>query len=596
MDKSTVFVKTQEGEEAMRQRTRLVQRNLRNILIMVDGQADVGDLAKRFGDEATTQAALRELLAGGFIAEQSGQLDFTTAPAAKANQPDEVPVLTSRIPAPVQAEPAAPEPAVEEIHLISPEYESLPPPPLQTAARSIPATAPVTAPGWLDRMKALFAGRSNKRDVPAKKAGKDEQAEFADVEWGPDLVPARRGTQANWPMLGLSAAAGIAVLLGLTLSLYPYGRHLPDIERNAAAMLQEPVKIGDIGFSFLPRPHIALRNIVAGNEAQLRIASVRATPDFLSLLGERKVFHDVVFAGIDVKESALAKLARAAAGNPPVKFRHIAIEGLSLVAGDARLGGIGGEVKMSPAGTMEAILLHDQDNALKMELRPKGEAFQFVASGSNWKPPFAPNLVCQSVDAAGELRAGALNLDKLETRAYEGLVEGKASLAWSSGPEFNGDLEIKHINSGKLLAALGSGLSAEGELSGRLKLAAKADSLGKLADAVRAEGSFEMKRGIAKGLDLGEAVRKTGRDPTRGGETKFEQLSGTVQVDAQEARLGNLRLASGLMTAAGNLGVGRNGQLNGLLNVDLKSSAATLRVALAVGGTSKDPMLTPSRR
>ena len=59
MDKSTVFVKTQEGEEAMRQRTRLVQRNLRNILIMVDGQADVGDLAKRYGDEATTQAALR---------------------------------------------------------------------------------------------------------------------------------------------------------------------------------------------------------------------------------------------------------------------------------------------------------------------------------------------------------------------------------------------------------------------------------------------------------------------------------------------------------------------------------------------------------
>lgn len=596
MDKKTVFVKTLEGEEAMRQRTRLVQRNLRNILIMVDGQANVGDLAKRFGDEATTQAALRELLAGGFIAEQTGQLDFTTASAAEATRPEEVPVLTRPISAPVEAEPAAAEPAVEEIHLIPPEYESLPPPPLQPADRPRPEAAPNTGPGWLDRMKALFPGRANKRDVPPKKARKAEREDFTDVEWGPDLAPVRRSTKTGWLALGLSAVAGIAVLLGLTLSLYPYSRHLPDIERNAAAILQEPVKIGEIGFSFLPRPHIALRNIAVGNEAQLSIASVRAMPDFLSLLGERKVFHDVIFVGIDVKESALAKLARAAAGNPSAKFRHIAIEGLSLTAGDARLGGIGGEVKMSPAGAMETILLHDQDNVLKIELRPKGDAFQFVASGNNWKPPFAPNLTCQSIDAEGELRAGALNLNKLETRAYEGMVVGKASLGWSSGPEFNGDLEIKHINSGKFLAALGSGLGAEGELSGRLKLAARANSLGKLADAVRAEGNFEMKRGVAKGLDLGEAVRKTGRDPTRGGETKFEQLSGTVQVDAQEARLGNLRLASGLMTAAGNLGVGRNGQLNGLLNVELKSSAATLRVALAVGGTSKDPMLTPSRR
>ena len=63
MDKNTVFVKTEEGEEAVRQRTRLVQRNLRNILIMVDGNATVADLARRFGDETTTQHALAELLA-----------------------------------------------------------------------------------------------------------------------------------------------------------------------------------------------------------------------------------------------------------------------------------------------------------------------------------------------------------------------------------------------------------------------------------------------------------------------------------------------------------------------------------------------------
>ena len=64
-----------------------------------------------------------------------------------------------------------------------------------------------------------------------------------------------------------------------------------------------------------------------------------------------------------------------------------------------------------------------------------------------------------------------------------------------------------------------------------------------------------MKRGTARGFDLGEAVRNTGRGPTRGGETKFEQLSGTVDIDPKDCRLGNLRLASGLLTAGGSVGI-----------------------------------------
>ena len=111
MDKKTVFVKTKEGDEAMRQRTRLVQRNLRNILIMVDGHASVADLCRRFGDENVAQAALAELLAGGFIAEPANQLDFTSthSPDTPAEKAEDVPVLTTQVGAP-PAQNAAPEP------------------------------------------------------------------------------------------------------------------------------------------------------------------------------------------------------------------------------------------------------------------------------------------------------------------------------------------------------------------------------------------------------------------------------------------------------------------------------------------------------
>lgn len=610
MDKKTVFVKTKEGEEAMRQRTRLVQRNLRSILIMVDGKATVADLSKRFGDQNAAQAALAELLAGGYIAEQLDQLDFTKAqpPEAKKEPAEDVPELTSQIaPPPAQDPPSATPPAaeppplppeIEEIELTAPEYESLPPPPLRPATPPKPVPPVAAGPGWMDRIKALFA-KSKKAERPAapvrKEKAKEEEYEEESIG-GADLEPIRRERRFNfsWPVLGLFAVVGIAVLLGLTLLLYPYGRHLPDIERNASAMLQDPVKVGDIGFSFLPRPHIALYNITVGkDEANLSIGSVRAVPDFLSLMGDKKVFHELTFSKVAVKEAGLGKLAMAAASRTPVDIRHITLNDLSLAAGDAQIGGINGEVKLT-AGAVEVIQLRNADGTLKVDLQPQGGAYRFAASGNAWKLPFQPSLTIQWLEAQGELQPGRLELGKIDARAYEGVVEGKASLGWAGGATLASELELKRLSAAKLLTALGSDLTADGDLSVRLKLGAKADSLGKLSEALHADGTFEMKRGTAKGFDLGEAVRARG--PTRGGETKFEQLSGSVEIDPQDCRLGNLRLASGLLSAGGNIGIARKGPLSGSMQVELKSSAATLRMPLTVGGTTKDPMLTPSRR
>ncbi len=611
MDNKTVFVKTKEGEEAMRQRTRLVQRNLRSILIMVDGKATVADLSKRFGDRNAAQAALAELLAGGYIAEQLDQLDFTKAqpPEVRKEPAEDVPELTSQVaPPPAQDPPSAPPPAaeppplppvIEEIELTAPEYESLPPPPLRPATPPKPVPPVAAGPGWMGRIKALLA-KPKKAENPAAPMRKEKAREEEHEEesaGGADLEPIRRERRFNfsWPVLGLFAVVGIAVLLGLTLLLYPYGRHLPDIERNASAMLQDPVKVGDIGFSFLPRPHIALHNITVGkDEAHLSIGSVRAVPDFLSLLGDKKVFHELTFNKVAAKEAGLGKLAMAAASRAPVDIRHITLNDLSLAAGDAQIGGFHGEVKLTAAGAVEVIQLRNADGTLKVDLQPQGGGYRFSASGNAWKPPFQPSLTIQWLEAQGELRPGRLELGKIDARAYDGVVEGKATLGWAGGATLASELELKRLSAAKLLTALGSDLTVEGDLNVRLKLSAKADSLGMLSEALHADGTFEMKRGTARGFDLGEALRARG--PTRGGETKFEQLSGTVQIDPQDCHLGNLRLSSGLLAAGGNIDIARKGPLSGAMQVELKSSAATLRMPLTVGGTTKDPMLTPSRR
>ncbi len=577
MDKNTVFVKTREGEEAVRQRAGLAQRNLRSLLIMVDGHATAAELAKRFGDEGAAHAALAELEAGGLIAEVGGAPDLAAPPPAPVSgeESDEATVSAAH-----EGPSATP--------IDSPEA------PAAASAKALAGKPRSSPSGWLERIRALLAGMGGKPAAQGRNAvaGEDVQT-IAAID--PEPIGRGRKSFFGRPWLIPLAVLGIAVLAGLTLALYPYGRHLPDIERAASAVLHDPVKIGDIGFSFLPRPHIALRNITVGRQAHLTIASVRAVPDFLSLMGERKVFHELGFDAVRVKVSGLDRLALAGtgSGSPAVEIRRLTLNDMSLVLADAVVEGLGGEIVMSVRGVPEKILLRNADNTLKFEFRPEGERYPFIAAGSEWHAPFLFKPKFQRIDLQGELRAARLELSRVEGATQEGLVEGKASLDWAGGAMLSGELEIKHMNMSKLLAALGSELAAEGELTARLKLEARADSLGKLAEALRAGGTFEMKRGTARGFDLGEVLRA--RAPTRGGETKFEQLSGEFSIDREGCRLDNLRLGSGLLKAGGKLGIARDGQLSGALEVELKGTSATLRLPLAVGGTARDPVLTPGR-
>jgi hypothetical protein len=601
MDRSKVFRKTAEGEEAVRQRTRLVQRNLRNILIMVDGHATVADLARRFGDENATLSALTELQAGGFVVEvaASNTLDFTAAGSDEAVDRN-VPVLTATVVVPPPPTAAAePRPSVqlqpesiEEIELPEPEDEPLPPPILPVAASGRKQQAVAAGPGWRDRIKAVFARGAKAHAGEMKKPDDGEPQTASPLE----LAPLRRSgakLYVGWPLLALFAIVAIAVLPALTLLLYPYGRHLPNIERKASAMLQDPVKIGGIGFSFLPRPHIALRDIAVGKEAHLIVAEVRAVPNFLSLLGSKQVIHELAVDNAAVKDAGLVRLAQIGAGDASLEIRHITLTGMSLMAGGALIGGIGGEVRISADGSPETIALRNAEGTLKLELQPQGEGYRIVASAGNWKALSKPELTFQWLDARGELRPSRLELTKIDGKAFDGLIEGKATLDWADKAVFSGDFDLKRMSASRLLSGIGSDLTVEGELSARLRIEAAAQTPAGLTEATRGEGSFEVKRGAVKGFDLAEAVR--GRAPTRGGETRFEQLTGTFQYDAGERRLGNLRLASGQLKAGGHLGIAGDARLSGVADVELKSSAMTLRMPLTIGGTAKEPLLTPPR-
>ncbi|MDR2239823.1 MAG: hypothetical protein LBE33_05215 [Zoogloeaceae bacterium] len=575
-----------------------MKRKLRDVFVMVDGGMKLVEISKQIGDRDATEAVLRKL-------EKAGLIEKLVVPTqhAEAGEHEDVPVLTKTVASPVQVH--------EEMGPTgSPmlEYESMPPSPPPAFLAAAPAVG-----ARRRRIKTLFAqaralAAVTKQPVPGSERrasrprtrmtsiGTRKKTEDGVMAYQPApsrrvfLEQVERERRSGWPTLTLSALAGSVVLLTLVLLLYPYGHHVSDIERNASVMMQDRVKIGDIGLDLLPTPHIVLRDIEVGGDAPyLRIAEARATPELLSLLREKKVFRELSLDKVAVSEAGIGRLARAVAGTPSVDIRRIALNDLALSIGGELLEGFDGEVDLTAMGAVEAIDLRNAGETLKVRLQPQDETYRVTATGNDWRPSFKPDMKFEWLEAEGDLRSGNLDLHRIDMRAYGGLLTGKAALSWAGGAMLAGDIELKHENASELLAAIGSDLIAEGDLNAHLKLAAKADTLAGLVAAVYANGDFKVDRGTAKGFNLAEATH----GPVWGGETKFKQLSGSVVCDPDACRLGDLRLTSGLLTAAGNLVVARAGSLSGAMQVDLKGSVTTLGTRLAIGGSAKNPLLTP---
>ena len=71
MGSARIYAKTPAGDEAVRQSTRVVQRNLRLVLVQVDGKLSVDELIAKIGNARLVESAINDLERGGFIVPQA---------------------------------------------------------------------------------------------------------------------------------------------------------------------------------------------------------------------------------------------------------------------------------------------------------------------------------------------------------------------------------------------------------------------------------------------------------------------------------------------------------------------------------------------
>ena len=584
MNDSTIFDKTTAGDEAIREKTRLVQRNLRLVLVLVNGIADVASLKRSLGDPAMVESALIELERLGLIeseeacAKRLAQLDDE-----KLVSPDERPLVEAQT---VFDEELATQIQVRAVPAVVPRDEEPP------KAKNSPLAA---IPNWIEGLRTSRARAQEEALYERAYGGEGMDHAYADpVSIDPSMAPLP--PERRFPIRpGVLVKRGLAVLSVLVIALvvfYPYENYQPDAEKRLTEMLGDTVKVGSLQVTFLP-PAIVLDQVSVGAPAYAEASRIRLLPAWTFLFSGWQ-FRKVELDGLRLKEGVLPHLGGwfKTSSMGDVEVGRVAFTGASIDFGGRAITGLFGD--FSPADGISQLTVGAAEGKVHVDVVPKANGVALRALAMGWQTPFQPSLDLTRLDLQGELSPGRFDIQKVEALLYDGSLVGKGGMAWSaSTASVNVNAEVEHLASARLLAGMGAGRLLDGDADGKLSVSGSGVRIDALDTVARIDGDFKIAHGSLK-LDLVEAMRS--KMPVRGGQMRFESFAGTVASDAGKVRLNNLRLTAGFLRGGGQAVVSRqDGALSGAIRLDMRGGAEGTGGSLTLDGSTDRPVLRPSR-
>ena len=550
MDKYLVYVKTPIGDEAVRQSTHVVKRNLRMVLVQVDGKLSVAELSTKIGNSQLVEAALRELESDGFIAPTLEGVSVWEEGVRKAKI-NSAPPLS--------------------------DFSSFGPVP----TRSADAGYSQAMAGNFSRFSQASPPKPAQRDLPPNIVTPviAEKREFI-----------KEGKPFPWARALLMVMVGGFIASLLALFFYPYDNFKPRIEAAASQYLQVPVRIESVELKFSPSPKLLLSNIKIGEQGDSTIESI-ALPPF-SLLGSgRSEIQRLHVTGASIAVDRLHQfpffVSTAREPQAIVSVHRIDIERLSFKAGDLVLDGLSGEVLLRKDGRAEKSEFQTVDRSIRLSALSSPSGLLLNIEGYGWKPFANIPLTFDSLQAKGLLQPGKLVIHSFDSALLGGVIKGSWLFDWTSGISMVGDGSLARLDARKVSAAFAPKLSLEGEMAGAFRLRGNGPSLPGMWRSADAALDLTMTNGVLHGIDLGEAVRRGTGSVIRGGTTKFDQLSGTITFRQNQLLGRNIQLDAGRVTANGQFSAADQ-RVDANLVVTMQTSVSTLRSPVRVTGELPD--------
>ena len=394
---------------------------------------------------------------------------------------------------------------------------------------------------------------------------------------------------------------GIALLIVVVVGgvqLLPMNAYVPSIEKLASAYVKEPVSIGSMHVSILGGFGIILQTVKIGTAQDVKIDKVSLAPEFGSVFSDVKIIRKVEVESAAVAEEVLVRLPKwleAAGADKNLQIGRIVIKATKLESHTVKLSPFDVDLQFSAEGTIQKAVLSTTDGRLNAELVPHDNQIDIALNAAKgWVPPLGPQIEFTDLTVKAVATRNQIRVEKFESLLYGGAARGSAVIVWGGPWTIEGDVATERISLPELMALFTRDAKSTGQLQSKLRYAMSSQTLATLFDSPRIEGNFDIKRGDVDGVDLVRALQSGGRGVTQGGATRFEEISGSLNLANGRYQYRNMKLASGLLTANGAFDVSANKDVSGRISVELRSQAAQIRGNFILDGDLKAIVLKPN--
>lgn len=377
--------------------------------------------------------------------------------------------------------------------------------------------------------------------------------------------------------------------------------YVSQAEQAASGALGVPVKIGGLRVALLPTPRLNVSDVVVGSNEDFTVEDVAMVPAIFSLFSEVKTISSLKVKRPIIKQSALEIVSPLGKDDAPksepasVTIREISISKAQLIWPDMALPEFNVDVVMTADNKPESAQIATTDGKVKIDLVPEDDRQRITMSARSWTLPVGVPLLIDRLDSEMMLVDKRLDIQRLDLELYEGKVSTDAVLTWQKNWSLEGKLNVAGVQLAKPVSMVSQSTQLSGKLSGDGSYKASAKEPAKLMEQLQANFRFKVLDGVLDGVDLAKAATLLGTKGGMDGQTRFDTLTGMLNVAGKQYHLRNLDIASGLLKATGDVKIKPNKELGGEVKVEIKKGTTLVTIPLQVTGTTEKPMVLPTK-
>ena len=430
--------------------------------------------------------------------------------------------------------------------------------------------------------------------------GQAERNEYVqqDFEVGRQRRPVKRERHLlRATIFGFICLLVIAVVL---VQMVPLGAVNVRLEKALTAWSHDDVSSGGLRVGLFPRPHVKLGQIAFGKALDAKASSGKIYMDMTALFGDRFVIDLLELEDVTITAEALGRAARWSdpeGRSKSIEINNISLKNVKLEINNINLEVFDADLKLNAAGIITSAALRTRGNKWSLDITPAAKDaasagdFTIDFNARELISPIGVPVLLNSISAKGTLGNQQMTFPEVTAKFLEGGATGSLNIDWKQGINVSGNFNANKLKLDQVTELFTRGVGLGGRMDGEFSLVALAGSVGSVLDRPKIQGNFAVKDGSIGNADLVQVMRSP-ESGGRGGQSKFNDLTGQLKVADGVIRYERLKLAGGVLLANGNISVVyATGALSGSVGAEIRSNVAQDRAIFSVSGNVARPVL-----